>query len=372
VLHFFILELRLKAQSMFSKLDEVESRYEQVNLSLQRPDIASDQKKYRSLMKELSDLEKVVVLYRDFKKKRDSLQANKDLFLAETDNEMRELLREEIKQLETELPEIEHKLKIALIPKDPNDDKNIILEIRAGAGGDEASLFADELFRGYAKYAADNGWKVELQSYSPGNVGGAKEIIATISGESVYSKMKYESGVHRVQRVPKTEAMGRVHTSTVTVAIIPEVEMVEVKFNPADLRTETMRASGAGGQSVNRTESAVRVWHIPSGLFVHCQEGKSQASNRERAIQILYAKLQQIEDDKRRQSDSEQRLEQIGTGDRSERIRTYNFPQSRITDHRIGLTVHQIDQVMGGEFDILIDPLNAHFQAEALKNQTKS
>lgn len=357
---------------MFSKLAEVESRYEQVNLSLQRPDIVSDQKKYRSLMKELADLEKIVVVYRDFKKKSKSLKDSKDLLGNENDNEMRSLLRDEIKELEVSIPELEEKLKLLLLPKDPNDEKNIILEIRAGAGGDEASLFADELFRGYSHFAVGEGWKVEMMSYSAGNVGGAKEIIASVSGESVYSKLKYESGVHRVQRVPKTEAQGRVHTSTVTVAVIPEVDVSEVKIDPKDIKIDVMRASGAGGQSVNRTESAVRVHHIPTGILVHCQEGKSQGMNKERAFQILYAKLVALDEEKRRKEASDQRLEQIGTGDRSERIRTYNFPQSRVTDHRIGLTVHQIDAIMGGRFEILIDPLNAHFQAEALKKQTNS
>lgn len=355
---------------MFGKLNEVESRYEQVNMSLQRPDVASDQKKYRALMKELADLEKVVVAYREFRQKNESHQANKDLFASESDPEMRELLREEIKALDAELPELEHKLKLLLIPKDPNDEKNVLLEIRAGAGGDEASLFADELFRGYAKYSSDQGWKPEMVSYSDGNVGGAKEVIVSISGDAVYSKLKFESGVHRVQRVPKTEAAGRVHTSTVTVAVIPEAEATEVKINQNDIKIDVMRASGAGGQSVNRTESAVRVHHIPTGILVHCQEGKSQTANKERAFQILYAKLLALEEEKARQSASDQRLEQIGTGDRSERIRTYNFPQSRITDHRIGLTIHQIDDVMNGKFGLLIDPLMAHFQAEALKQQT--
>lgn len=357
---------------MFTKLEEVESRYEQVNLQLQRPDVASNQKEYKAYMKELSDLEKVVTVFRDYKKKNSAFKANIELLGSEQDAEMRDLLKEENRGLEKEISELEEKLKILLIPKDPNDDKNIILEIRAGAGGDEASLFADELFRGYAHYANSQGWKVELMSFSEGNVGGAKEIVAAIAGESVYSKLKFESGVHRVQRVPKTEAAGRIHTSTVTVAIIPEVEAVDVKLNMADLRFETMRSQGAGGQSVNRTESAVRVVHIPSGLEVKCQEGKSQSANRERALQILAAKLQQIEDDRARQTASDVRLEQIGTGDRSERIRTYNFPQTRITDHRIGLTIHQIDPVMSGSFELLIDPLMAHFQAEALKNQSKA
>lgn len=357
---------------MFSKLDQVESRYEEVNLSLQRPDIASDQKQYRSLMKELSGLEKVVSLYRDFKKKTIQLKENKELFTAESDPEMKEMIREEVKQLEAALPQLEEQLKIALIPKDPNDDKNVLLEIRAGAGGDEASLFAEELFRGYSHYAVTQGWKVELLSFSDGNVGGAKEIVASVAGDAVYSKLKYESGVHRVQRVPKTEAAGRIHTSTVTVAVIPEVEINEIKIPMSDLRFETMRSQGSGGQSVNRTESAVRVVHIPTGLDVKCQEGKSQSTNRERALQILYAKLQQIEDDKAQKLASDTRLDQIGTGDRSERIRTYNFPQTRITDHRIGLTIHQLDQVMSGQFEYLVDALVAHFQAEELKKQASN
>lgn len=356
---------------MFSKLDEVESRYEEVNMQLQRPDIASNQKQYRAFMKELADLEKIVVLYRDYKKKKSNLDSNKEMLASESDEEIREMAKEEIRQIESELPALEESLKIALIPKDPNDDKNIIMEIRAGAGGDEASLFADELFRGYVHYAGTQGWKVEMNSFSEGNVGGAKEIVATITGENVYSKLKYESGVHRVQRVPKTEAAGRIHTSTVTVAIIPEVEEITIKIDMKDIRVDVMRASGAGGQSVNRTESAVRLTHIPTGIQVHNQEGKSQLTNKEKAFKILSAKLQQLEDDKARQQASDTRLDQIGTGDRSERIRTYNFPQTRITDHRIGLTIHQLNQVMGGSFELLIDPLVAHFQAEALKNQTK-
>ncbi|MBV2168543.1 MAG: peptide chain release factor 1 [Bdellovibrio sp.] len=357
---------------MFSKLNEVESRYEEVNMALQRPDIASNQTQYRALMKELGNLEKIVVVYRDYKKKTENLKASKELLTAEQDSEMRELIREEVKELEAAIPELEQQLKIALIPKDPNDDKNIILEIRAGAGGDEAALFADEMFRGYVHYATSQGWKVEMLSYSEGNAGGAKEIIASVTGDSVFSKLKYESGVHRVQRVPKTEAAGRIHTSTVTVAVIPEVEVTEIKIPMSDVRIETMRSQGSGGQSVNRTESAVRVVHIPTGLDVKCQEGKSQSANRERAFQILYAKLQQIEDEKARKEASDVRLEQIGTGDRSERIRTYNFPQTRITDHRIGLTIHQLDQVMNGSFELLIDPLVANFQAEALKKQTSA
>lgn len=357
---------------MFSKLSEVESRYEQVNMALQRPDVASDMKQYRQLMKELSDLEKVVSIYRDYKQKNESLKANKDMLSSESDSEMREMLREEIRDLEEQIPALESKLKLSLIPKDPKDDKNIILEIRAGAGGDEAALFAEEIFRGYSYYAAKQGWKVEMMSYSDGNVGGAKEIIAHVTGESVFSKLKHESGVHRVQRVPKTEAQGRVHTSTITVAVIPEAEVNEIKIEDKDITIDTMRSSGAGGQSVNKIESAVRIHHLPTGLMVHCQEGKSQGANKQRAFQILFAKLQMLEDDRVRQQASDARLDQIGTGDRSERIRTYNFPQSRITDHRIGLTLHSLDDVMKGSFENLIDPLIAYFQAEALKRQTGS
>jgi peptide chain release factor 1 len=357
---------------MFSKLKEVESRYEEVNLALQRPDIASDQKQYRSYMKELADLQKIVVLYREYMKKKKELESNINILKTESDADFREMAKEDIKILEAEIPELEDRLKLSLIPKDPNDDKNIILEIRAGAGGDEASLFAEELFGGYVKYASSQGWKVALMSRSDGNAGGVKEVIASISGEAVFSKLKFESGVHRVQRVPKTETQGRIHTSTVTVAVIPEQEEVDVKLNMNEIRIDVTRSQGAGGQSVNTTDSAVRATHLPTGIIVFCQQGKSQLGNKEIALKILYSKLVQIEEDKKTKEASDARLAQIGTGDRSERIRTYNFPQTRITDHRIGLTIHSIDAVMGGAFENLIDPLVAHFQAEALKNQTKS
>jgi peptide chain release factor 1 len=355
---------------MFSKLTEVESRYEEVNLQLQRPDIASDQVKYRAFMKELASLEEIVKSYRIFKRKKTEYDSNIELVQAEKDPDMREFLKEDIKRLEIEIPKLEEELKILLIPKDPNDDKNIIVEIRAGAGGDEASLFAEELFTAYTHYANGHGWKVKPVSFSAGNAGGFKEVIANISGEKVYSRLKYESGVHRVQRVPKTETQGRVHTSTITVAIIPEQEEHEVKINQKDIRIDVTRSQGAGGQSVNTTDSAVRVTHLPTGIIVFCQEGKSQLGNKEQAMRILYSKLAAIEEEKKRKEASETRLAQIGTGDRSERSRTYNFPQSRITDHRIGLTVHQIDEVMKGSLDILIEPLIAYFQAEALKNQS--
>lgn len=354
---------------MFEKLHEVEKRYEQIQASLMEPGVANNQERYRSLMKEMSDLEKVVVVFRDYKKAKGELEGNKQLLETENDEVLREMAKEEIGTLEPRLSTLEGELKILLLPKDPNDDKNIIMEIRAGAGGDEASLFAQELFRSYTHYAAEKGWRVELLSLSEGNVGGCKEVIATVTGDKVYSLLKYESGVHRVQRVPKTEASGRIHTSTVTVAIIPEAEETEVKINPNDLRVDVMRSSGAGGQSVNRTESAVRLTHLPTGLVVHCQEGKSQHANKDKAMKVLYSRLKQIEEDKARQEASDARLAQIGTGDRSERIRTYNFPQSRVTDHRIGLTVHSLTDVMNGALNPLIEPLVAHYQAEALKQQ---
>lgn len=357
---------------MFSKLSEVESRYEEVNLQLQRPDIASNQNQYRSLMKELANLEKVVNFYRSYKKKKQDQQSNLELLQSEKDGEMRDLLKEELKQLEAEIPLMEEELKILLLPKDPNNDKDVLIEIRAGTGGDEASLFADELFRAYTHYCQRQGWSVKLLSMSEGNAGGVKEVIASVSGDAVYGRLKVESGVHRVQRVPKTETQGRIHTSTVTVAIIPEQEDVELKIDPKDLRIDVTRSQGAGGQSVNTTDSAVRVTHLPTGIIVFCQEGKSQLGNREQAMKILYSKLAALEEEKKRKEASETRLAQIGSGDRSERIRTYNFPQSRITDHRIGLTIHQIDAVMGGELDLLIDPILAHFQAEALKKQSNT
>ncbi|MEI7973317.1 MAG: peptide chain release factor 1 [Bdellovibrio sp.] len=352
---------------MFQKLEAVESRFEQVQLLLQKPDIATDQKHFRELMKELSQLEEVVRVFRRHKKLRSDLKASLELLQSENDAELRQLAKEDLKILQAEQEELEKRLQILLLPKDPNDDKNVLLEIRAGAGGDEASIFAEELFRAYTHYAQKRSWRVELLSHSAGNVGGSKEIIASISGEKVFSRLKFESGVHRVQRVPQTEASGRVHTSTVTVAVIPEQEASEVKINPQELRIDVTRSQGSGGQSVNTTDSAVRVTHLPTGIIVFCQVGKSQLSNKEMALRILYSRLVAIEEEKRRKEASEARLAQIGTGDRSERIRTYNFPQSRVTDHRIGLTTHQISEVMHGGFDELIEALVVNHQAEVLK-----
>ncbi len=354
---------------MFKKLDEVESRYEQIQLQLQDPTVTQDQKRYRGLMKEVADLEKVVPIYRKYRKIQEEIKDNRYILEKEKDEDFRQLAKEEMPRLERESTELEEALKLTLLPKDPNDEKNIVLEIRAGAGGDEASLFADQLFRAYCHYANTMGWKYELLSTSDGNAGGYKEVCAAITGDRVFSRLKYESGVHRVQRVPKTETQGRIHTSTITVAVLPEADDIDVQINPNDLRIDVFRSQGAGGQSVNTTDSAVRITHIPTGTVVQCQNEKSQIKNKSQALKILYARLLSAEQEKAQKSASDARLSQIGTGDRSERIRTYNFPQSRITDHRIGLTIHQLDQVMGGELENIIDPLIAHFQAEQLKQQ---
>lgn len=352
---------------MFDSLNEVETRYEQIGRQLEDPNIVADQKRYRSLMKEYSDLTDLVSTFREYRKVCNELDSTKELLELEKDEDIRQMAKSDIAALEVSEANLSEKLKILLLPKDPNDDKNIILEIRAGAGGDEASLFGEELFRAYSHFASKKGWSVDVLSGSPGNAGGYKEIVASISGNKVYSALKYESGVHRVQRVPETETQGRVHTSTVTVAVLPEADEVDVQINPVDLKVETYRAGGAGGQHVNKTDSAVRLTHIPTGVVVACQDEKSQIKNRAKALKILYARLLAHQEEKMRKEASDARLAQIGTGDRSERIRTYNFPQSRLTDHRIGLTIHQLEDVMEGSMQLVIDPLTAHFQAEALK-----
>jgi peptide chain release factor 1 len=354
---------------LFNKLDELVQKHESISHQLQNPSIVSQQDKFRQLMKEHAELEKIVKVYQEYKTLQKNLEENKILLTTESDEDIRQMAKEDISIIEPQIPPLAEQLKLLLLPKDPNDDKNILLEIRAGAGGDEASLFAEELFRSYGYFAQSKGWNVEVLSISPGNVGGYKEVVASISGDKVFSTMKFESGVHRVQRVPETEAQGRVHTSTITVAVIPEAEEVEVKINPNDLKIETMRASGAGGQHVNKTDSAVRLTHLPSGIVVYCQEGRSQHANRDRANKILFARLKAMEEDKAVKEASDARLAQIGTGDRSERIRTYNFPQSRVTDHRIGLTTHNISGIMNGQLEPLIQPLMTHYQTEALKAQ---
>lgn len=357
---------------MFKKLDAVEKKYEQINLQLQNPSVTEDQTRYRSLMKELAEMERVVEPYRRYKKNLEELEENKEMLLTEKDEEVRSMAKEEIQLLEKSKGELEQELKILLLPKDPNDGKNIILEIRAGAGGDESSLFVEELLRSYTHFASSQGWKIEVLSRSYGNAGGYKEVSASILGENVYSRLKFEMGVHRVQRVPKTESQGRVHTSTVTVAVLPEAEGVDVQLEKKDIQVDVFRASGAGGQHVNTTDSAVRVTHVPSGTVVVCQDGRSQIANKEMAMKILYSRILAHEQEKAHKEMADQRSAQVGTGDRSERIRTYNFPQSRVTDHRIGLTLHSLDEVISGELEQVIDPLIAHFQAEQLKKQSDS
>ncbi len=354
---------------MFHKLNEVEARYESLSKQLQEPEAVADQKRYKSMMKEYSDLESIVSTYRQYKKTVNDLESNKQILESESDEELRQMAKDELGELESTKNQLEGELKILLLPKDPNDEKNIILEIRPAAGGDEAGLFADELFRAYGHYASSHGWKVDILSRSDGAVGGLKDVAASITGDRVYSRLKYESGVHRVQRVPKTEAQGRIHTSTVTVAVLPEADEVDVEVDPKDVRIDTYRSGGAGGQHVNKTDSAVRLTHIPTGLIIQCQDEKSQLKNRSKAFKILYAKLLALQEEKQRKEASSARLAQIGTGDRSERIRTYNFPQSRLTDHRIGLTIHQLTDVMEGKLDLVIEPLTAHFQAELLKGE---
>lgn len=354
---------------MFKKLDDVEGRFVELGNLLTREDVAGDSKKYATTMKEYSSLQDLVETYRVYKKIKADFDTTKEILQTEKDSDMIEMAKTELPELETKLHKLEEELKILLLPKDPNDDKNIIIEIRAGAGGDEAALFAEQLFTMYTKYAAKNGWKVEMMSLSPGNMGGFKEVIGNIQGAKVFSKLKYESGVHRVQRVPKTETQGRIHTSTVTVAVLPEVEEVDIDIKPQDLRIDVYRSGGPGGQSVNTTDSAVRVTHIPSGVVVACQDEKSQIKNKSKALKILYSRLYEHEMQKKQTELSSQRLSQIGTGDRSERIRTYNFPQGRVTDHRIGLTLHQIDKIISGDVDELITPLITHYQSQLLKTQ---
>lgn len=353
---------------MFTKLEGVSVRYEDLKRQLENPNISDNPSRLREILKEISDLEDLVASYREYKKIVHELEASKSILADENDEDLRDLAKIEISQLDEKRVRIEDKLKILLLPPDPFSTKNIILEIRAGAGGDEAGLFAEQLYRAYCHYASKMGWTVEMLSFSSGNVGGAKEIVAAIDGDKVYSRLKYESGVHRVQRVPKTESQGRVHTSTVTVAIMPEADEVDVKIDPNELRVDVYRSSGHGGQSVNTTDSAVRIIHLPTNTVVTCQDEKSQLKNKNKAMKILYARLLAREQERARAQMSTDRLAQIGTGDRSERIRTYNFPQSRITDHRIGLTLHNLDQVMGGALEDIIDPLTAHYQAEALRS----
>jgi peptide chain release factor 1 len=351
---------------MLDKLAEVEKRYTQLESLMSDPSLPGKSREYSKIAKERSDLEELVLCYRDWKKTEQEIESNKEL-LGEPDEAMREMAKEELGLLRERKEQLEARLKYLLLPKDPNDSRNVIFEIRAGTGGDEAALFAAELSRMYTRYAENRGWRVEIMSSNPTGLGGLKEIILLVEGKGAYSRLKFEGGVHRVQRVPVTEGSGRIHTSTVTVAVLPEADEVEVNIDPKDLKVDVMRASGPGGQSVNTTDSAVRMTHIPTGLVVSCQDEKSQHKNRAKALKILRARLLEKKQEEQSSEIAATRKLMVGSGDRSERIRTYNFPQGRVTDHRINFTLYKLDRVIEGELEELIDALNTHYQAEALQ-----
>ncbi len=350
------------------KLEDIERRFEALNAQMADPEVIADGEKYRKVTKQHSDFSDVVGKYREWKTAAGNLQQAKAM-LNESDPDLRAMAQEEIAQIEPELVRIEEELRILLLPKDPNDEKNVVLEIHAGTGGDEATLFADEVFRMYSRFAETRGWKVEVTSASESAAGGLKEVTALISGNKVYSQLKYEGGVHRVQRVPETEQQGRVHTSAIRVAVLPEADEVEIKLDPKDIRIDTFCSSGPGGQSVNTTYSAVRITHLPTGTVVSCQDEKSQIKNRAKAERVLRSRLYELELEKQQEKIGAERRTMVGSGDRSEKIRTYNFPQNRVTDHRIGLTLHQLDQVMEGKLDPLVEALTTYYQTEKLKEQ---
>lgn len=351
---------------MFDKLEDLLQRYEEIQAELSNPEVVNDQARFRKLMKEQNDLEALMNEYKRYKKTKQDIEDSLTLIAEESDEEMRELARAELAESKRRLEDCEQALKILLIPKDPNDDKNVIVELRAGAGGDEAALFASELYRMYSKYAETNRWKIDLISVNENGIGGFKEAVFMVNGQGAYSKLKYESGVHRVQRVPVTESGGRIHTSTATVAIMPEAEEVDVELNMEDCKFDVFRASGNGGQCVNTTDSAVRLTHIPTGIVISCQDEKSQLKNRDKALKVLRAKLYELELEKAHDAEAEARKSQVGTGDRSEKIRTYNFPDGRVTDHRIKLTTHRLYEILDGDLTEVVDALTAADQAAKL------
>lgn len=358
---------------MFENLEEILIKYEDINMELASPDVTSDQRRFRNLMKEQSDLTPLVEAYTAYKKANQDIKDSLEMLEEENDEEMREMLKEELSSAKDKVAELEEKIKILLLPKDPNDDKNVIVEIRAGAGGDEAALFAAELFRMYTHYAEARRWKVEVVNSDETGIGGMKEVEFMVTGQGAYSVLKYESGVHRVQRVPETESGGRIHTSTASVAVMPEAEEVEVQIDEKDIRIDVMRAYGNGGQCVNTTDSAVRLTHYPTGIVIYSQTEKSQIQNKEKAFALLRAKLYDMECQKAHDAEADARRSQIGTGDRSEKIRTYNFPQGRVTDHRIGLTLYKLDKILNGDIQEIIDACIAADQAAKLsKMEDKS
>lgn len=353
---------------MFDKLEDLLIRFDEVLNELGEPGVTDNQERFQKLMKEQSDLQPIVDAYKEYKENKETIQDSLSMLEGEKDEEMREMLKEELSDAKKRVEELEHEIKILLLPKDPNDSKNVIVEIRAGAGGDEAALFAAEIYRMYVKYAEANRWKTEMMSLNENGIGGFKEVTFMINGNGAYSKLKYESGVHRVQRVPETESGGRIHTSTITVAIMPEAEEIDFHLDMNDCKFDVFRASGNGGQCVNTTDSAVRLTHIPTGIVISCQDEKSQLKNKDKALKVLRSRLYEMELEKQHDAEAEARRSQVGTGDRSEKIRTYNFPQGRVTDHRIKLTLHRLDSIMNGDLEEIIDSLIAADQAAKLSN----
>lgn len=353
---------------MFDRLDDLLIRFEEIMSELNEPDVVNNQERFRKLMKEQNDLTPIVETYKEYKSNKQNIEDSLAILDEESDEDMRELAKEELNESKAQVEELEYKLKILLLPKDPNDEKNVIVEIRAGAGGDEAALFAAEVYRMYVMFAERNRWKVETLNVNENGIGGFKEVVFMINGQGAYSKLKYESGVHRVQRVPETESGGRIHTSTITVAILPEAEEVDFHLDMSECKFDVFRASGNGGQCVNTTDSAVRLTHIPTGIVISCQDEKSQLKNKDKALKVLRSRLYEMELEKRHDAEAEARKSQVGTGDRSEKTRTYNFPQGRLTDHRIKLTLYKLDSVMNGDLYEIIDSLIAADQAAKLSN----